>query len=319
MTVGEDPAPGVRRRQIATRDREVAHEHLTAIYPTFTPRPAAPQPFVFEDTVAEAGGLTSHHLLYGGGLEFAHAESPDRVLALHVVQGRLRLPGPDGEVTLGPGDGYLNPLAAHEGRVDDGARVLVVALPLSVVESAVAGSSPALRTGRVTQPRLAGDWAATLWHLHRQLSSPRSVLRHPLPLQAATLHLAASVAVTFPGLGGEDARHRGGAVMPGAVRRAVEFVDANAQRPISPSEIAEAAGVGVRALQLAFRKHLDTTPHRYLRRVRLEHAHAELCASHADRTTVADVAAHWGFLHPGRFSQYHREAFGTWPKDTLAQ
>jgi transcriptional regulator GlxA family with amidase domain len=47
-------------------------------------------------------------------------------------------------------------------------------------------------------------------------------------------------------------------------------VDDNAHRDISVADIAAAANVSIRTIQLAFRRHLDTTPNAYLRRVRLE-------------------------------------------------
>ncbi|MEU1390940.1 MULTISPECIES: helix-turn-helix domain-containing protein [unclassified Nonomuraea] len=61
------------------------------------------------------------------------------------------------------------------------------------------------------------------------------------------------------------------------------------------------AHVTVRAIQLAFRRHLDTTPLGYLRRIRLYHAHADPRAADPGRgDSVAAIAARWGFAHPGR-------------------
>ena len=47
---------------------------------------------------------------------------------------------------------------------------------------------------------------------------------------------------------------------------------------IGIAEIAEAARIGPRGLQRAFRQYRDTTPMKYLHRVRLDHAHRELLA-----------------------------------------
>ncbi|MEU7612530.1 hypothetical protein [Micromonospora sp. NPDC049204] len=59
-----------------------------------------------------------------------------------------------------------------------------------------------------------------------------------------------------------------------------------------------------RALQLAFRRHHDTTPMRYVREVRLERAHRALRA--ADPTTGATVAIDRQTLglHPPRTLQH---------------
>jgi transcriptional regulator GlxA family with amidase domain len=83
------------------------------------------------------------------------------------------------------------------------------------------------------------------------------------------------------------------------------------------AEIARAASVTPRAVQLAFRRHLDTTPTAYLRRVRLEQAHRQLRdATPGDGITVAEVAARWGFT-PSRFTERYRAAYGVLPSHTL--
>ncbi len=44
----------------------------------------------------------------------------------------------------------------------------------------------------------------------------------------------------------------------------------------------------------------------------------ELDAAHVgDGATVTDVAIGWGFLHPGRFAQAYRKAYGQPPHTTL--
>ncbi|GAB7045219.1 hypothetical protein JCM9534A_03450 [Catenuloplanes indicus JCM 9534] len=96
--------------------------------------------------------------------------------------------------------------------------------------------------------------------------------------------------------------------VPVTVRRAVACIDAHAA----------AAGVSVRALQAGFRRHMDTTPLGYLRRVRLERAHRDLQA--ADPTTGATVtviARGWGFTDLSRFAADYHAAFGRLPRQTL--
>ncbi len=101
--------------------------------------------------------------------------------------------------------------------------------------------------------------------------------------------------------------------------RAIAFIEERAHDDISVGDIAAAAFVTVRAVQLAFRRHLDTTPLNYLRRVRLEHAHDALLSADPDRNTVAEIAAAWHFANASRFSAYYRVAFGVAPAQTLRQ
>ncbi len=85
--------------------------------------------------------------------------------------------------------------------------------------------------------------------------------------------------------------------------------------PVIPSPIAARAETCVQA---AFRRHLDTTPLAYLRSVRMERAHRDLQnAEPGHGTSVAAVAARWGFTHLGRFAIEYRRRFGSYPSQTL--
>ena len=95
-------------------------------------------------------------------------------------------------------------------------------------------------------------------------------------------------------------------------------MDSEADLDITPLDIARAACVTVRAIQLAFRRHLDTTPMAHLRSLRLERAHQQLrAANRGDGTTVTDVASRWGFLDPSRFAALYRRTYGEPPSQTL--
>jgi AraC-like DNA-binding protein len=101
---------------------------------------------------------------------------------------------------------------------------------------------------------------------------------------------------------------------PAVVRRAADFIESSAERELTLSDIAAAAGIGPRGLQAAFLRHQDSTPTAYVRRVRLDRAHRELVDSDpADRDTVAVVAARWGFPRPTAFVTAHQQVYGSPP------
>ena len=106
---------------------------------------------------------------------------------------------------------------------------------------------------------------------------------------------------------------RPGYAASGTVGRAVAFIEDRARDDIGVADIAAAAFVTVRAVQLAFRRYLDTTPLAYLRQVRLERAHQELLEADPDRTTITAIAADWRFTNASRFSAYYRAAYGVPP------
>jgi len=103
----------------------------------------------------------------------------------------------------------------------------------------------------------------------------------------------------------------------GTLQRAIEFINTHARDDISVADIAAAACVTTRAVQLAFRRYLDTTPLGYLRQVRLEQAHRELLAAHPAPGTVTRIAADWQFTNPSRFTARYRATYGVLPSHTL--
>ena len=104
---------------------------------------------------------------------------------------------------------------------------------------------------------------------------------------------------------------------PAALRRAVAFIEDNAQLPIGLTEIAGAAGMSARGLQDLFRRTVGLSPTGFLRRVRLNAARDELAASDSTQASVAGIAHRWGFVQLGRFAAAYRQEFGENPRDTL--
>ena len=107
---------------------------------------------------------------------------------------------------------------------------------------------------------------------------------------------------------------RSGAV-PAYVRRAEDFMRANAAVPIRMEDVAAAACCSVRTLGSVFRRFRDTTPLAALHAIRLEQVHAELRHG-GTGGSAADVARCYGFTNPGRFAAAYRRRFGETPSET---
>lgn len=105
---------------------------------------------------------------------------------------------------------------------------------------------------------------------------------------------------------------------PDTLRLATQFIERHAAEPIGLPEIAGAARLSPRALQAAFRRHLDSSPVAYLRSVRLDRAHAALEAARpGDGQTVSAVANAWGFPQLSRFARDYKRRYGRSPNETL--
>ncbi|MEV4350629.1 helix-turn-helix transcriptional regulator [Actinoplanes sp. NPDC049596] len=182
--------------------------------------------------------------------------------------------------------------------------------------------------GRAAQPirftgyrpmsaRAALFWAKTYDHV-RDYVGGLSPEDEPLLVGSAVQMLASVTLSAFPNTALSDPtiedRHD---AHPATVRRAVRFIEDYAHLDITPADIAATARVTIRALQLAFRRHLGTTPTALLRRVRLEQAHRQLLAADPATTTVSAVAMQWGFASHSTFTAHYREAYGVLPSVTL--
>lgn len=111
---------------------------------------------------------------------------------------------------------------------------------------------------------------------------------------------------------------RGGVAAGGLahVRLAEDYMRAHAGRALRMAEIAGAAGIGLRSLQVAFVRHRGLTPLAALGRFRLEQARLRLLEA-TPGSRVTDIALLSGFTHLGRFSQDYARRFGEPPSATL--
>ncbi|WP_218952243.1 AraC family transcriptional regulator [Amycolatopsis anabasis] len=232
------------------------------------------------------------------------------------------------EYRFGPGEVHLsNTTEDHppiQARWHNGA-VQAVTFPFPLLDQ-VAAPAETRRPGPVrftdvctTTRDGAHQLIATIDYLATSLRDRPETMNEPLVKGAVARLLAAATLTAFPNTALVDPtiedRHD---AHPATLRRAIAFIDDHAHLDISTADIAAAAHVSIRALPYAFRRHRGTTPTGYLRQARLQHAHQDLLAADpTTRVTVTEIAARWGFFHPGRFAHYYRTAYGRPPCQTL--
>ena len=313
-----------QRISVDTRDPEEAHGYLQSTY--------------VEHSVRLSGSKDlfrfRHHLTDGGDFFVARYEhsmncrvdtDPFGYLLIgQMFSGRLRLQA-GGHEELAPAVGelfLLDPAAPMRIHWDD-FRAGLVKLDLGVVQrvAAEASGNPTARVrfglSRAVSAERARHWQELIRYVSHDFCRNALAYGSPLIYSHTMRLLAATVLETFPNTTmGADPERPGGADAS-AVRRAVAFIDDHAAEPIGLTEIAAAARLSSRAVQEAFRRHLDTTPMAYLRRVRLERVHRDLQVADPVVTTVAEVAAGWGFAHHGRFAALYQSHYGHPPSHTL--
>ncbi|WP_033287625.1 AraC family transcriptional regulator [Amycolatopsis jejuensis] len=164
---------------------------------------------------------------------------------------------------------------------------------------------------------LAQPWVTLVRLFADDAERADGLLAQPLPAAQFQRLLMTQLLTSQPNNYSAALRGAAHAVAPRSVRRAVELMEEHAGEPITVEDVAEAVGLGVRALQAAFRKHLGTTPTAHLREIRLRRVHEALRAAEPAECTVTDVALRWGFAHLGRFSASYRQCYGELPSETL--
>ncbi len=97
-----------------------------------------------------------------------------------------------------------------------------------------------------------------------------------------------------------------------SVRLAIDYIEANLRRKIGIAEIAAAAGLSVRGLQIAFKRQMECSPVQFLIARRLDKVNAGLHAGLLP--TIGQVASEWGFTHMSDFARRYRERFGHTPR-----
>ena len=90
----------------------------------------------------------------------------------------------------------------------------------------------------------------------------------------------------------------------------IEQMEKNLEEPLSPSVLAQQAGLSTRQLERLFRRYLDRSPKRYYLELRLKKARSLLLQTNM---SVINVALACGFSSPSHFSKCYRAYYARTP------
>jgi AraC-like DNA-binding protein len=306
-----------------TADLETAQDILSNAYGPVRIDPRGPRRGLRLERAA-LGSVQFHRV--NVAMNFDAVGAPLEALIFgELTSGRLRQSSGGSDRHYVPGKAFL---AAQPGRSYT-ATVHEADVRLTVIDPALLSQVADTAPGRAEVPvqftgyeavsaQATSRWTDTCAYLRENLLTDPRTSTTPLVAASAARLLAGTALATFPNNALTDPtvddRHDGS---PATLRRAVAFIDEHAHQDITVADVAAAAYVTIRAVQLAFRRHLDTTPTRYLCRVRLDHAHRQLLTADPERDSVTAVAYRWGFTSSSRFAAYYRTAYGVSPSATL--
>jgi AraC-like DNA-binding protein len=309
-----------RRHEITTGDPAVVQDFLSQSYGTTV---------LVEHPGAGSSELDYSHGRTGVGLfavETITARGTVRTRAERLAPAVVYLPR-DGQIecrtadeTSGAGPGQLLLAQCTDGALHtcttDATLDTVVLDQTLLIDAAAVGGDVIRFTGHVPEDQAA---AALFTKTARFIATNvlnDPVRATPLVLGAAGRLLASAALTAFANSAATDEAETEEAA-PVTLRRAIDFIEANAHNDIGIADIAGSIYLTPRSVQYIFRRHLDTTPTDFLRHVRLARARADLRGADRSITTVAAVAARWGFAHTGRFAVQYRQTFGESPHETL--
>lgn len=245
--------------------------------------------------------------------------------AFHVVKrGRIRARLPDGEVKIGPGQGFVvDPALPVDLTFSGPCSFVLLRLDVRLVREAGARQDALIAKLRATGNRVRLDVGAGrsfqryIEYLANDVADGRLSARSLAERRWTEKLLAANFVAALSGAALSVAGVR--ATSPAAVA-AVERAEAFMRRHIGEAppmaRIAQAADVSVRALNAYFRGVHHMAPSVYFRQMRLEAARARLVEPAPAARSITEIASGLGFSHFGRFAGFYQRAFGETPRET---
>lgn len=319
----DEDGPDDRRLTFATADLDEARDRVVRTFSEHDLRLADGRTLDFRLDLVASTRLTVGRMTYGAD---ATLSGPPMRTCYHVnltLAGATRVEQNGQRQTTGGGRGGVAflPDGPLKVRWSPDAVQYAIKFPKQLLEShagKLTGRAPGEEirfdlTFDISSP--AGQsLVATAGFLYAELGRPGGLATMPTACHDLEAMLMTQLLMVVPSqlsatLHGDDLPTR-----RAKVHRIREYIDAHPEDSLTTADLASTAGVSARALQAGFHDLVGMSPMAYLRGVRLDRVHLELAGGVG--RSVTDVAASWGFFHPGRFAQQYRARFGALPSDT---
>ena len=272
-------------------------------------------------------GFSVNYVAYGGSVSIDPG-CLDRFFLLQVpIRGRAQIRTGAREVESGPGDvaSLLSPTLPTRMVWQDNCAQLILLVDRRQVENRAAALAEKPVAAVEFEPHidLNSPFGRSLRFQVEYLvdlaerSGPASDLS---PVVAATLRESiVGLLLTGQRHNLSDAINRSAPhreTLPAAFKRARECLEAEAAEPLNLEKLARVSGIGVRSLQLGFKRHFGVSISEVLQEIRLQHLNARLLNARPGER-ITDIAFDLGFTHLSRMASVYRAKFGESPSATL--
>jgi AraC-like DNA-binding protein len=148
-----------------------------------------------------------------------------------------------------------------------------------------------------------------------ELDEPDEAMRDPRFLGMYEELIVTAMLLAQPHSFIDRLQHLERPILPRDVRRALEYIDAHLDAPVTLAGLVAITGVPGRTLLKHFKDHHGVSPMRYWRDRRFARVrHALLHDRNGESVTA--IATAWGFYHLGRFATEYSRRFGESPSQT---
>jgi AraC-like DNA-binding protein len=314
-----------RHRIFHSGDTEEGRAFLATKQFSLDLAPGQKQPFDMRINGVYLPGMYIGYIQYGPAVDVRAIRRDEYWIQLP-VRGRLEVVGGADAVTCDPARAAIaSPTRSDYYLIRSGEGC--AGIRLCLFRAAFSAQLAALLGEPAQAPlEFASEMDATSGHGQRlaryvlmavnDLDDTASMLSNPIAISAFEQFVMTGLLLSQPhNLSAALARHEK-RIAPRAVRRALDYVEAHLDRPITLPEIVAAAGVAGRTLFKHFRDFKGVSPMRYLRDARFGQARQVLLRAEPEQS-VTDIAMKFGFVHMGRFAVEYRARFGESPSQTI--
>ena len=280
---------------------------------------------------ASANRLKLFVLRYGAEVEVTPRPFDDFALVHLSLQGGAEIISDGTRVAVPQGrSALIAPRKSLHMWWQQGSEQLILKVPHSLMreQGMPESASPVLPPIQMMNDALVPQWRLLMQSLLSAISIQEASPGHAawvdhfernIGLFLLSSHTFGAVAPSTPQPDAHMQAQALGAGLPeGGAARRLDALDEYMQRrlcaPVALVDLAAAAGVSVRTLNMLCHRHRGASPMDLLRNMRLDAARDQLLSSAG--ANVTDTALQYGFGHLGRFSAYYRERFGELPSET---
>lgn len=202
-----------------------------------------------------------------------------------------------------------------------GTKAVVLTLePMSLIEHVLAHHQVEIPRPAIQAQRIAGEHPAllSLGQLLKLVDSQVGLECGLLATPAGQKHMQHLFCENLLHLIPALTRLPSRSVLPGSVKRVIDYIQAHLDQPLAIEALVTVAGCSRRSLEQAFKHNLGTSIGRYIKDARLK-ALRNLLLKDQVQMPLAELAHRWGFAHPSHFTAAYKEAFGETPSKTLSR